>query len=99
MENKYPNSGRLNYSQKKVHPKSPDLYGSLTLERQYVKELLEATDSDDILVKLDAWQNDGQYGTYFSLKVNTWKKPDSNAAVPPPKPMPEPPADNSDVPF
>jgi hypothetical protein len=96
MENKYPNSGRLNYSQKKLHPKSPDLYGSLTLERQYVKELLEATDTDDILVKLDAWQNDGQYGTYFSLKVNTWKKPD---AATPPKPMPEPPADDSDVPF
>jgi hypothetical protein len=96
MENKYPNSGRLNYSQKKLHPKSPDLYGSLTLERQYVKELLEATDSDEILVKLDAWQNDGQYGTYFSLKVNTWKKPDVAA---PPKPMPEPPADDSDVPF
>jgi len=96
MENKYPNSGRLNYSQKKLHPKSPDLYGSLTLDRQYVKELLEATDSDDILVKLDAWQNDGQYGTYFSLNVNTWKKPD---AATPPKPMPEPPADDSDVPF
>ena len=98
MENKYPNTGRLNYSQKKLHPKSPDLYGSLTLERQYLKELLEATDSDDILVKLDAWQNDGQYGTYFSLKVNTWKKPD--VAAPPPKPMPEPPADDSDdIPF
>lgn len=98
MENKFPNSGRLNYSQRKVHPKSPDLYGSLTLERKYLRELLEATDADDIVVKLDAWQNDGQYGTYFSIKVNTWKKPDDAAAPSAPKPAP-PPVDESDLPF
>ena len=86
MDNKFPNSGRLNYSQRKVHPKSPDLYGQLVLERRYLKELLEATDEDDITIKLDAWQNDGQYGTYFSLKVNTWKKPDGNIATPPARP-------------
>lgn len=97
MENKFPNSGRLNYSQRKVHPKSPDLYGQLVLERRYLKELLEATDEDDITIKLDAWQNDGQYGTYFSLKVNTWKKPDGNVATPPVKQ--EPPAEPEDVPF
>ena len=97
MDNKFPNSGRLNYSQRKVHPKSPDLYGQLVLERRYLKELLEATDEDDITIKLDAWQNDGQYGTYFSLKVNTWKKPDGNVATPPAKQ--EPPADDQDLPF
>ena len=95
MENKFPNSGRLNYSQRKVHPKSPDLYGQLVLERQYLKELLEATDEDGILIKLDAWQNEGQYGTYFSLKVNTWKKPDGNVATPPPPP----PVTDEDLPF
>lgn len=95
MTTKYPNSGRLNYSQKKIHPRSPDLYGELVLDRAYIKSMLEATDEDEIVVKLDAWQNDGNYGTYFSLKVNTWKKPD--VATPPPKP--EPPADDSDVPF
>jgi hypothetical protein len=90
MANKYPNSGRLNYSQKKLHPKSPDLYGDITLERQYLKSLLEATDEDDIVIKLDAWQNNGQYGTYFSLKVNTWKKQEQAAPTP---------VDDSDVPF
>ena len=95
MENKFPNSGRLNYSQRKVHPKSPDLYGQLVLERQYLKELLEATDEDGILIKLDAWQNEGQYGTYFSLKVNTWKKPDGNVSTPPPPP----PVTDEDLPF
>jgi len=102
MATKFPNSGRLNYSQRKIHPKSPDLYGELVLERQYLRELMDATDSDEIPVKLDAWQNDGQYGTYFSLKVNTYKKPDANAPQaprPPAPPMAQAPVDDSDVPF
>lgn len=90
MANKYPNSGRLNYSKRKLHPKSPDLYGDITFERQYLKSLLESTDGDDILVKLDAWQNDGQYGTYFSLKVNTWQKQEQPAPTP---------VDDDSVPF
>ena len=81
MATKFPNSGRLNYSQRKVHPKSPDLYGELVLDRKFLKDLMEQTDEDDIPIKLDGWQNDGQYGTYFSLKVNTYKKPDGNVTT------------------
>ena len=99
MATKFPNSGRLNYSQRKVNPKSPDLYGELVLDRAYVKTLLEATDEDEIVVKLDGWQNDGQYGTYFSLKVNTWKKPDGNVSTPPAKPTPALPVSDEDIPF
>ena len=95
MATKFPNSGRLNYSQRKVNPKSPDLYGELVLDRAYVKTLMEMTDEDELVVKLDGWQNDGQYGTYFSIKVNTWKKPDGNVSTPPASP----PADDQDVPF
>ena len=95
MTNKYPNSGRLNYSKRKIHPKSPDLYGDITFERSYLRTLLQETEGDDITVRLDAWQNDGQYGTYFSLKVNTWKKQDGNVT----NQQATPPADNSDVPF
>ena len=97
MATKFPNSGRLNYSQRKVHPKSPDLYGELVLDRALIKTLMEAKDEDEIVVKLDGWQNDGNYGTYFSLKVNTWKKPDGNVSTPPAKQ--EPPADDQDLPF
>ena len=97
MATKFPNSGRLNYSQRKVHPKSPDLYGELVLDRKYLKELLEATDEDEIPIKLDGWQNDGQYGTYFSLKVNTWKKLDGNVTTPA-KAAP-PPVNDDDIPF
>ena len=101
MATKFPNSGRLNYSQRKVHPKSPDLYGELVLERSYLRQLMEETDEDEITVKLDAWQNDGQYGTYFSLKVNTWKKPADGAAPPKPpqRPAAPPPVDDQDIPF
>ncbi len=96
MATKFPNSGRLNYSQRKVHPKSPDLYGELVLDRKFLKDLMEQTDEDDIPIKLDAWQNDGQYGTYFSLKVNTYKKPDGNVAAPAPAPSP---VNDEDIPF
>ena len=92
MTNKYPNSGRLNYSKRKIHPKSPDLYGDITFERSYLRTHLQETDGDDITVRLDAWQNDGQYGTFFQLKVNTWKKTEPAVQAPPP-------ADDSDIPF
>ena len=96
MTNKYPNSGRLNYSKRKIHPKSPDLYGDITFERSYLRTLLQETDGDDITVRLDAWQNDGQYGTFFQLKVNTWKK--TEPAIEAPKAaMPE--ADDDPIPF
>jgi hypothetical protein len=103
MATKFPNSGRLNYSQRKLHPKSPDLYGELVLERSYLRTLLDENDGDEIPVKLDAWQNDGQYGTYFSLKVNTWKKPEGEQPparpAPPQRPAAPPPVDDQDVPF
>ena len=97
MATKFPNSGRLNYSQRKVHPKSPDMYGELVLDRKFLKDLMEQTDEDDIPIKLDGWQNDGQYGTYFSIKVNTYKKPDGNVTTPAPAPAPT--DDPEDLPF
>jgi len=93
---KLPNTGRLNYSQRKIHPKSPDLYGDITFERSYLRTLLQETEGDDITVRLDAWQNDGQYGTFFQLKVNTWKKTEP-AVQAPPAAMPE--ADDDPIPF
>lgn len=98
MANKFPNTGRLNYSQRKLHPKSPDLYGDITFDRAYLRSLMEETDGDEIIIKLDAWQNDGQYGTFFQLKVNTWKKPDSNQSQAT-APVKQQPPDETDVPF
>lgn len=95
--NKYPNSGRLNYSRNKINPNSADLYGDITFDRAYLKQLLEENDGDDIVVKLSAWQKEGNYGTWFSVRVNTYK-PDQQAA-PRPQAKPAAPIDNSDVPF
>lgn len=99
MATKFPNSGRLNYSQRKVHPKSPDLYGDMTFDRAYLRTLMEETDGDEITVRLDAWQNDGQYGTYFSLKVNTWKKTEPALTPKPPQKPATPEPESDDVPF
>lgn len=95
MANKL-NTGRLNYSQRKIHPKSPDLYGDITLDRAYLRGVMNETDSDEITIRLDSWQNDGPNGTWFSLKVNTWKKTEPALT---PKPAAPQPVDDSDVPF
>jgi hypothetical protein len=93
--NKYPNSGRLNYSKQKVNPNSADLYGEIVFDRQFLRNLLNETDADDIPIKLSGWQKEGNYGPWFSIKVNTWK-PEGGAAPPP---MKETPADDGDIPF
>lgn len=93
MSNKYPNSGRLNYSKNKVHPNSADLYGEIVLERAFLRQLLNETDEDDIPIKLSGWQKDGNYGPWFSIKVNTWK-PEQQEAKPAQQQV-----DDSDVPF
>ena len=98
MANKLPNTGRLNYSQRKVHPKSPDLYGDITFDRAYLRSVMEETDSDEITIRLDSWQNDGPNGTWFSLKVNTWKKTEPALTPPPKKPIP-PDVEDDPIPF
>jgi hypothetical protein len=72
--NKYPNSGRLNYAKNKVNPNSADIYGEIVFDRQYLRDLLNETDQDDIPVKLSGWQKDGNYGPWFAIRVNTYKK-------------------------
>lgn len=74
--NKYPNSGRLNYAKNKVNPNSADIYGEIVFDRQFLRNLLNETDSDDIPVKLSGWQKDGNYGPWFAIRVNTYKKED-----------------------
>lgn len=74
--NKYPNSGKLNYSKNKVNEKSPDFYGEVVFERQLLRKLLDETDQDDIPVKLSGWNMEGNYGPWIRVSVNTWKKED-----------------------
>lgn len=94
---KLPNTGRLNYSQRKIHPKSPDLYGDITFDRSYLRTVMEEADGDEITIRLDAWQNEGNNGAWFSLKVNTWKKTEPTL-TPPQRPAP-PPVEDDPIPF
>jgi hypothetical protein len=96
--NKYPNSGKLNYSKNKVNEKSPDFYGEVVFERQLLRKLLDETDQDDIPVKLSGWNMEGNYGPWIRVSVNTWKKEESGGVNTPPPPF-SPPVDDSDIPF
>lgn len=96
MSNKYPNSGVLFYAKNKVHPKSPDLTGDITFERSFLRNLLNEIEGDDIKIRLSAWEKQGNYGPFFTMSVNTYKKEE---AAPVPKQAELPPADDSDIPF
>ena len=96
--NKYPNSGRLNYAKNKVNPNSADIYGEIVFDRQFLRNILNETDSDDIPVKLSGWQKDGNYGPWFAIRVNTYKKEESGGVNPPPPPV-SPPVNDEDIPF
>jgi hypothetical protein len=48
--------------------------------------------ADSINMKLGAWIKEGQFGKFFSIKVNNYKKP----ATPQQRNIP---ADDSDIPF
>lgn len=98
MSNKYPNSGVLFYARSRVHPNSPDLNGDISIERSLLRQMLEETDEDSIKIRLSGWEKQGSHGPFFSLKVNTYKKPEEQAP-PPPKQQELPPVDDSDVPF
>jgi hypothetical protein len=95
MSNKYPNSGVLFYAKNKVHPKSPDLTGDITFERHFLRNLLNEIEGDEIKIRLSAWQKEGNYGPFFTMSVNTYKKEE----VPAPRQDAPPPANNEDIPF
>jgi hypothetical protein len=75
--NKYPNSGALFYSQNRVHPNSPDLTGDISIDRSLLRQMLDETDEDSIKIRMSGWEKQGARGPFFSLKVNTYKKPDA----------------------
>ena len=97
MATKYPNSGMLGKAkQPKINPNSPDYTGSIDVDISLIKEMLEDArqeGADSINMKIGAWIKEGQYGKFFSIKVNNYKKP---AAAPQQRQIPE---DDSDIPF
>ena len=91
----YPNSGMLGKAkQPKVNPKSPDYTGHIDIDISILKEMIEeakAEQADSVKIKLGAWIKEGQYGKFFSIKVNNYKKtaPVQNKL----------PVDDEDIPF
>lgn len=96
MSNPYPNSGALFYAKNRVHPNSPDLTGDLSIDRSLLRKMLDETDEDDIKIRLSAWQKQGRNGDFFSIKVNTYKRPEE---TPVPRSEPQAPVDEDDIPF
>jgi len=92
----YPNSGRLNYTKSKIHPDSPDMYGEISVERGVLRQMLDEDDSDSVTLKINAWQKDGNYGPWFSVRINTYKP--GMQQIPQQK-QAAPEDDSSDVPF
>lgn len=89
----YKNQGMISPNKWKKTEKQPDYKGSIKLERQLLKKLMELTDEDDITIKLSGWDRKGQYGLFVSLKYDDFVE---NKQIPrvEAKPM-----DDSDIPF
>lgn len=91
----YPNSGKLSLNRFKDTDKKPDYVGEIAMQRSALKQLLEETDEDEIVIKLSGWNRSGQYGTFISISWNNFKKREE---APSPAPMAEPIKDE-DIPF
>lgn len=99
----FPNSGALFLAKTRVHPKSPDMNGEISIERSLIRQLMDEQDGDSVKIRLSAWSRSSSYGDFISLAVNTYKpqvnaapqqhldqNPDNNKATP---------VNDSDIPF
>lgn len=70
MTTLYPNSGALFTNDRKVHEKSPDFQGEVTVEVDLLKELLSKADNGLVKIKLSGWRKQSSRGGFLSLKVS-----------------------------
>lgn len=69
-----PNTGTMFLTKQKKHEKAPDFYGSVSLDKDLLIELVKNRTSELIEIKLDAWKGVTKSGDpWLSLKVNTWQ--------------------------
>jgi hypothetical protein len=74
------NRGALFLSTQRKSDKAPEYFGSIKLDRSYLKSLMEKTDEDGIEVKLSGWKKPTKTGgTFLSISVDTFVK---NGAAP-----------------
>ena len=73
MTQEYPNTGGLWRTKEKKYDKSPDMWGELKIDRDYLRQLLDESNGL-VTIKIDAWKRKSATGnSYLSIKVNTWK--------------------------
>ena len=76
----YPNSGSLFPSTIRKSDKSPDFFGSIKLDPEYLKDLMSKSDGL-VEVKLSGWKRESKTGNRFvSIAVDTFVKKDAAPA-------------------
>jgi hypothetical protein len=69
------NKGSLFPSTVRKSEKSPDFFGSIKLDRSYLRNLMDKHDEDGIEVKISGWKRQSKTGNSFlSLAVDTFEK-------------------------
>ena len=69
-----PNTGSMFLSKNKKHEKAPDFYGSISIDKDLLIELVKNRTSELIEIKLDAWKKTTKNGDpWLSMSINTWK--------------------------
>jgi hypothetical protein len=82
----YLNTGGLFVSTVRKTDKSPDYFGTIKVDRSYLKFLMEKTDENGIEIKLGGWKKQSKTGNNFiSLSVDTYVKPEESKPVEPSK--------------
>ena len=82
----YPNQGTMWHNAEKKHPKAPDFSGSMMFEKDFLQDLIDRSKNGEVELKLDIWK--GKVNTrngernVLNTKVNTYVKPDQQAASP-----------------
>jgi hypothetical protein len=78
----YLNTGGLFVSTVRKTEKSPDYFGSIKVDRNYLKFLMEQTDTDGIEIKLGGWKRESKTGNKFiSISVDTYVKKEESKPV------------------
>ena len=78
----YLNTGGLFVSTVRKTEKSPDYFGSIKVDRSYLKFLMEQTDADGIEIKLGGWKRESKTGNKFiSISVDTYVKKEESKPV------------------
>jgi hypothetical protein len=73
----YLNTGGLFISTVKKTEKSPDYFGTIKVDRNYLKFLMEQHDDDGVEIKIGGWKRESKNGNRFiSLAVDTYVKKD-----------------------